>query len=315
MNDHAGRARVYPMSAGGYDEALLYFRDNYVDTMQRMFAAVSQLYGERWNEFFHFAIFDAPGLSWDAAFARTHERYLSAIGVENANNVIELACGRGRLTNLIAERCKGQVTGVDISDAQLAKAKQHKRKNLRFLQHDIMHVDDLGERFDAAIYLDAACYLPDKRAAARRIAQILEPGARLLLVDWCRAPGVTALQQELVLRPFMHDWAISSLATAGEWQDHLEDAGLRVLEMDDLNDRVQPNWELAYERAIEAVREVEEQHLPRLLWARLRLGSDGIELIKAQFRAALYIKAAFDSGLLRYVLLLAEKTARLRAQD
>lgn len=308
MNDHARHQRSYPKSAGSYDEALLYFRDNYVDTMQRMFAAVSQLYGERWNEFFHFAIFDPPSLSWDDAFARTHDRYLSAIHVQSAKSVLELACGRGRLTNLIAERCKGRVTGVDISEAQLAKAKQHKRKNLRFLHHDIMHIDELGERFDAAIYLDAACYLPDKRAAAARIAKVLEPGARLLLVDWCRAPGTTALQEELVLRPFMHDWAISSLASADEWSEHLDDAGLRVLEVDDLNDRVQPNWELAYERAIEAVREVEAEHLPRLLWARLRLGKDGIELIKAQFRAALYIKAAFDSGLLRYVLLLAEKS-------
>lgn len=308
MNDHTGQGRVYPLQAGRYDEALVYFRENYVDTMQRMFAAVSQLYGERWNEYFHFALFDAPDLSWDEAFARTHDRYLSAIHVEDAKNVIELACGRGRLTNLIAERCAGQVTGLDISGAQLAKAKQHRRRNLRFVQHDIMHVDTLAERYDAALYLDAACYLPDKKLAARRIAKVLEPGARLLLVDWCRAQGTTSLQEELVLRPFMHDWAISSLASAEEWRAHLDDAGLRVLEVDDLNDRSRPNWELAYERAITAVREVEAQHLPRLLWARLKLGKDGIELIKSQFRAALYIKAAFDAGLLRYVLFLAEKS-------
>lgn len=289
------------------ESAFRYFEDNYAETMQRMFAAVSQLYDEHWHEYFHFAIFDEPSLDWDEAFRRTHERYFDAVGLDEARHVVELACGRGALTKEIAKRCQGDVLGIDISGAQLSAARAYEGGNLQFLQHDIMKLDELDERFDAAIYTDAACYLPDKALAAERIASILEPGARLLLVDWCKAGGLTSLQEELVLHPFMRGWAIPHLETADGWQRNLERAGFKVHEVDDLNDRVRPNWEIAYERAIHAVQELTLADLPRLLWTRLKLGAEGAVLVKAQLEAALYIKAGFDAGFLRYVLLVAER--------
>jgi hypothetical protein len=45
------------------------------------------------------------------------------------------------------------------------------------------------------------------------------------------------------------------------------------------------------------------------IWTGLRLGRDGIRLLKEQFPAALYIKAGFDSGFLRYRYFLLEKLA------
>lgn len=292
----------------GYARHFRDLRKNYDVAMQRMFAAVSELYGAHWNEFFHFAIFEHEGESWDEAFARTHARYLEAVRVDQASRVLELACGRGRFTRLLSERCPGDVLGVDISGAQLARARAYEADGLRlqFRQHDIMRIDELADRFDAAVYLDAACYLPDKRRALAKIRKVLEPGARFLLVDWCKREGLTPVQEELVLHPLMRDWAIPSLETPERYQRHLGKAGFRILEVDDLNDRVQPNWELGYERALAAVQEVTARDLPRLIWKGLRLGADGIRLMKAQFGAALYIKAGFDAGFLRYVLFLAE---------
>lgn len=49
----------------------------------------------------------------------------------------------------------------------------------------------------------------------------------------------------------------------------------------------------------------------KFLGKRLTLGADSIRLIKEQFPAALYIKAAFDAGFLRYTYFLAERDASL----
>jgi SAM-dependent methyltransferase len=69
--------------------------------------------------------------------------------------------------------------------------------------NDIMHVDELAETFDGVACLDTALYLPDKALAIARLSRVVEPGGRLLLVDWCRQEGLSAVQEELVLHPFM----------------------------------------------------------------------------------------------------------------
>jgi SAM-dependent methyltransferase len=282
-------------------------RDNYAACMERMFAAVGDLYAEHWNDFFHFALFAGDDESWEDAFRRTHARYLDALRVARAERVIDLACGRGGFAHLLAQNTEGQVLGIDIAPAQFAACRRFRRPNLRFLHHDIMSVEALGESFDAVALLDAECYLPDKRLAIARIARVMRPGARLLLLAWCRQDGLNRVQEELVLHPFMRAWAIPSLETAAGYRRHLADAGLRLLEIDDLNDRAARNWEFGYRQALEAVRNPTLSRAARIVWTGIREGADAIRLIKDQFAAALYIKAGFDAGFLRYVLLLAEK--------
>ena len=273
-----------------------------------MFAAVSDLYADQWSDFFHFAIFENGSEDWDSALDRTHRRYLDALAIKPGDEVIELACGRGGFAEYLAANSRaGRVLGIDVSRAQLSRAVRRKRPNLRFLHHDIMRVDELDARFDAVVLMDADCYLPDKRLAVAKIANAMKPGARFLLIAWCKQQGLNRLQEELVLEPFMRFWDVPSLETAAGYRRHFRRAGLRLIEEVDLNDKVGPNWELGYERAIKAVREVGPAQAARYVWKGLTLGKEGLRLVKDQFHAALYIKAAFDAGFLRYTLLLAEK--------
>ncbi len=286
---------------------LTWFRDNYADNMERMFAAVSDLYAEYWNDFFHFAIFDSDTEDWDAAFERTHRGYADALRITQADNVLELACGRGGFTDFLAANTEANVLGIDISRSQLSHAARYKRPNLRFRHHDIMKVDELDERFDAIVFMDAECYLPDKRLGVERIARVMNPGARLLLIAWCKQDGLGSLQEELVLHPFMRYWGVPSLETPRGYRDHFRGAGLRLIEELDLNDKVKRNWNFGYENAIAGVREASLAKTAKLVWKGLPLGADGIRLIKEQFHAALYIKAGFDAGFLRYTYFLVEK--------
>lgn len=279
----------------------------HVENMERMFAAVSDLYAEHWSDFFHFAIFEDEGENREAAFERTHRRYLEALRLEPGDKGLELACGRGGFAEYLARNSGADILGIDISRAQLAQALKRRRSNLRFLHHDIMRVDELGERFDAVVLMDADCYLPDKGLAVMRIAKVMKSGARFLLIAWCKQQRLNHIQQELVLEPFMRFWGVPSLETAAGYRRHFRKAGLRLVEESDLNHKVEANWELGYERAIEGVRDITLAKAARYVWKGLALGPEGLRLVKDQFHAALYIKAAFDAGFLRYTLLLAEK--------
>ena len=289
-------------------EDFAWFREHHAENMERMFAAVSDLYAEHWSDFFHFAVFDGdPEEDRAAAFERTHRRYAEALRIAGAGKVLELACGRGGFAEFLAARTGGNVLGIDISRAQLSRATRRWRPNLRFRRHDVMRVEELGERFDAVAFLDAECYLPDKRAALAGIARVMNPRARLLILAWCKREGLLGLQEELVLHPFMRAWGIPGLETPSAYRDHLRVAGLRLVGEEDLNEKVRRNWDFGYERAIEAARDATPARTARLLWKGLPLGAEGVRLVKEQFAAALYIKAGFDTGFLRYTYLLAEK--------
>jgi cyclopropane fatty-acyl-phospholipid synthase-like methyltransferase len=284
-----------------------WFRDHHVENMERMFAAVSDLYADYWNDFFHFALFETEEESWETAFERTHRRYAAALAAGEGDKVLELACGRGGFALWLADATGAQVLGIDISRSQLRHARRRKRANLRFRRHDVMDVDSLAEDFDAIAFMDADCYLPDKKLAVEKIAQAMKPGARFLLIAWCKADGLNGLQEELVLHPFMRYWGVPGLETPAGYRRHFAGAGLRLVEEEDLNHRCRRNWDCGYERAIAGVRDFSVAKAARYLWKGLPLGTEGLRLVKEQFHAALYIKAAFDAGFLRYTSFLAEK--------
>src|SRR3712207_1769287 len=90
-------------------------QDNHVENMERMFAAVSDLYAEYWSDFFHFAIFNDASEDRDSAFERTHWSYAEALRIRSAAEVLDLACGRGGFTDFLAANTQGEVLGIDIS--------------------------------------------------------------------------------------------------------------------------------------------------------------------------------------------------------
>jgi sterol 24-C-methyltransferase len=291
-------------------------RQHYRENMLLGFDALGDLYYAYWGEFFHLALFE-PGddpADLAAAYQRTHERYLEAIDGAAARRILDVACGGGALSAWLADHTNAEVVGVDLSSGQLTHARRWladgRRPNLRFVQHDVMRLDELAEQpFDAALCLDAACYLPDRGAALRGIATRLQPGGRLLLIDWCRVEHSTALQQELILEPLCRYWAIADLATATSYRRSFAAAGLRVHRLDDLSDRVVPNWERGYQVALRALAEpIRLSELLRLAAATVKYGAVAVQAAKDQFQVALLARAAADSGLLRYVSVLAERT-------
>jgi ubiquinone/menaquinone biosynthesis C-methylase UbiE len=290
-------------------------RERYRDNVRYVFGATADLYYAYWGDFFHLALFDGAGESMDFAEAleRTHERYFAAIRGAEASRILDLATGGGAFAAWMAARARGEVVGVDISEVQLARARARLAasglRNLRFIEHDIMRLDELeDEPFDAAVCLDAACYLPDKHVALRSIATQLRRGARFLLVDWCRSELATGLQEELILEPFYRAWGIPEMETVSGYRRGFEAAGFRLLQVDDLSSRVTVNWERAYRAALSAIADVPSpMQLVAMTSKALRYGPRAVRLAKEQFHAILHAKAGADAGIIRYVSFLAQQ--------
>ena len=107
------------------------------------------------------------------------------------NTVLDLACGTGRLSWLLAERGY-EVIGVDLSCDMLAIAagrEEEVRFRPLFLNQALQELDLYGTVQAAICSMDGLNYLPmeDLREALRRVRLFLEPGG-LFLFD-LNTPG------------------------------------------------------------------------------------------------------------------------------
>lgn len=109
--------------------------------------------------------------------------------------VLELACGTGRLTILLAARGL-QMTGLDVSAAMLERARRTNTTAV-FVPAD-MRAFDLGQRFDLIfIPINSICHLltrDDAEACLRCVRAHLQPAGRFV-VDVFN-PSLTLLTRE-----------------------------------------------------------------------------------------------------------------------
>jgi SAM-dependent methyltransferase len=142
---HKSKAIEHEAAASGCSDLARSEKD-YIDNMERTFAAVGDLYAKYWGEFFHFALFEKGDEEWEEAFHRTHQQYIEALRIEKAAKVLDLACGRGGFTDLLARSTEGSVLGIDISRSQLSHCRRFRRRpNLRFKHHDIWRSMNSGK--------------------------------------------------------------------------------------------------------------------------------------------------------------------------
>ncbi|WP_399883255.1 class I SAM-dependent methyltransferase [Streptomyces sp. BBFR51] len=141
----------------------------------------------------------APRVDWDAeaaAFDDAPDHGLRDAGVRRAwaarlaswlparpGDVLDLGCGTGSLSLLVAERGH-HVTGVDLSPAmvELARTKLAGRDAV-FLTGDAAAPPVGEQRFDTVLVRHVLWTLPDPGRALRHWRELLRPRGRLVLVE------------------------------------------------------------------------------------------------------------------------------------
>ena len=139
-----------------------------------------------------FKAFEAEGWSaragsYDRLMGRVTERVADALldqaGVGPGHRVLDVATGTGVVAAAAVAR-GAEVTGVDISEAMLAVARE-RVPAARFAQADAEDLG-LGERFDVLVAGFLINHLPHPERAAASWADALAPGGRLVLSLWDR---------------------------------------------------------------------------------------------------------------------------------
>jgi SAM-dependent methyltransferase len=120
------------------------------------------------------------------AFAPIHERMVDALAPRPGEPFLDLACGTGGVA-LIAARRGAEVTGLDISPDQLAKAHaaaDAEGLSIRFDEGDAQELPYEDESFDAVASAFGVIFAADHGRAAGELTRVCRPGARVAITTW-----------------------------------------------------------------------------------------------------------------------------------
>jgi SAM-dependent methyltransferase len=99
---------------------------------------------------------------------------------------IDVGCGNGAFTELLAERCApAEIQGVDPSEAQLAFADaRHSAGIAHFRQGDAMALPFADNSFDAAAMALVIFFVPAPAAGVAEMVRVVRPGGQVVSYAW-----------------------------------------------------------------------------------------------------------------------------------
>jgi ubiquinone/menaquinone biosynthesis C-methylase UbiE len=112
--------------------------------------------------------------------------FLDWLDLPRGRDWIDVGCGNGAFTALVAERCAPKtITGVDPSDGQLAFArKRDGLSGVDFRQGDAMALPFADGSFDVAVMALVLFFVPEPEKGVAEMRRVVRPGGTIAAYVW-----------------------------------------------------------------------------------------------------------------------------------
>ncbi|MDX2256085.1 MAG: methyltransferase domain-containing protein [Pseudanabaenaceae cyanobacterium bins.39] len=143
------------------------------------------------------------------------------------STVLDVGCGIGGSSRILAKDYGFDVTGITISPQQVqrAQALTPKDLNAKFQVDDAMAMSFPDASFDVVWCIEAGPHMPDKAIFAKELLRVLKPNGILVVADWNQRDDRQKplnLIERIIMRQLLDQWSHPAFASIEGFAEALE---------------------------------------------------------------------------------------------
>ena len=253
-----------------------------------------------WGEHIHLGFYSSGKKNIDFRNAKVqfvHElvQWSGLDKLPKGSRILDVGCGIGGSSRILAKYYGFNVTGITISPAQVKRAREltPSELNCNFQVMDALDLKFEDGSFDGVWSVEAGAHMNDKVKFADEMLRTLRPGGFLALADWNSRDLLTnppSFLEKLVLKQLLEQWVHPNFNSINEFSNILRtnknSAGKVISE--NWNFYTNPSW---YDSIFEGIRRP---------FAILSLGPLAIIKSIREIPTILFMNWAFKKGLMEF---------------
>jgi tocopherol O-methyltransferase len=213
---------------------------------------LDSFYREIWGEHVHHGYWATGRESPTEAAVALVERLADRLRLEPGQRICDIGCGYGATAHYFAEQFALDVTGVTVSalQARRARARVAERGGLNIQVQDWMTNSFAAESFDCVYSVESSEHMPDKQRFFDEAYRTLKPGGKLGICAWLSRDDPRPWEVRHLLEPICREGRLPSMGDEADYRRFGEQAGFRVVEVEDLSDKVRQTWWICVRRVL-----------------------------------------------------------------
>jgi tocopherol O-methyltransferase len=222
------------------------------DAVAAHYDELDSFYRDIWGEHVHHGYW-ATGRETPAEAALSLIDLLAArLQLKSGQRVCDIGCGYGATARYLAEQYSLDVTGVTISTEQVERAGSRSvvAGNVSTQLQDWLDNGFAAESFDRCYAVESSKHMDNKQRFFEEAFRTLKPDGLFAVCTWLSRQRPRPWEVRYLLEPICREGRLAGLGDEAEYRRFAEQAGFRIVQVEDLSDRVSRTWWICIRRVL-----------------------------------------------------------------